>query len=138
MTTIAHIDRNGFVLSIHNLASAPAPVLLSNIVIDKNKARQILRIQNAGKLAKIGADGEIVEVESVNKAKLLEKVREIRKPLLEEIDHKLNALFDEEKITGVPMDSDVLDDYCAYRKALRDVTEQADLANIKWPVKPWL
>ena len=62
----------------------------------------------------------------------------MRKPLLEEVDHRINALFDDEKITGVPMDADVLDDLCAYRKALRDITLQADPSNIQWPVRPWL
>jgi hypothetical protein len=62
----------------------------------------------------------------------------VRKPLLDEVDYKVNALFDDEKITGVLMDADVLDDLCAYRKALRDITLQADPSNITWPVRPWL
>jgi hypothetical protein len=138
MTTIAHIDKNRIVLSIHDLATAPAAVLSSNAVVDKAKARQIIEIQNRGKCAQISEDGEVVECHLVAPEVLWEQVRLVRKPLLDEVDYKVNALFDDEKITGVLMDADVLDDLCAYRKALRDITLQADPSNITWPVRPWL
>ncbi len=37
MTTIAHIDKNRIVLGVHDLATAPAAVLSSNVVVDKAK-----------------------------------------------------------------------------------------------------
>lgn len=138
MTTIAHIDKNRIVLGVHDLATAPAAVLSSNVVVDKAKARQIIEIQNRGKCAQISMDGEVVECHLVNPEVLWEQVRLVRKPLLDEVDYKINVLFDDEKITGEPMDADVLDDLCAYRKALRDITLQADPSNLTWPVRPWL
>lgn len=138
MTTIAHIDKNRIVLGIHYLDTAPAAVLSSNVVVDKAKARQIIEIQNRGKCAQISESGEVVECHMVATEVLWEQVRLVRKPLLEEVDHRINTLFDDEKITGVLMDADVLDDLCAYRKALRDITLQADPSNIQWPVRPWL
>ncbi|HHH9546085.1 TPA: phage tail assembly chaperone [Pseudomonas aeruginosa] len=138
MTTIAHIDKSRYVLGIHELELAPAAVLSSNVVVDKAKARQIIEIQNRGKCAQISEDGEVVECHLVSPEVLWEQVRLVRKPLLDEVDYKVNALFDDEKITGVPMDADVLDDLCSYRKALRDITLQADPSNIVWPVRPWL
>lgn len=138
MTTIAHMDKNRIVLGIHDLNTAPAAVLSSNVVVDKAKARQIIEIQNRGKCAQISMDGEVVECHLVNPEVLWEQVRLVRKPLLDEVDYKINAMFDDEKITGEPMDADVLDDLCAYRKALRDITLQADPSNITWPVRPWL
>lgn len=138
MTTIAHIDKNRIVLGIHYLDTAPAAVLSSNVVVDKAKARQIIKIQNRGKCAQISLSGEVVECHLVAPEVLWEQVRLVRKPLLDEVDYKINALFDDEKIIGEPMDSDVFDDLCAYRKALRDITLQADPSNIQWPVRPWL
>lgn len=65
-------------------------------------------------------------VKDDNKALLLEQIRSQRDQLLAETDWAL--------LPDVVLANQ--DEIIAYRTALRDITEQEDLYNIKWPNKP--
>ena len=60
--------------------------------------------------------------------KELDKIREVRAPLLIEADHLVNLALDK--------DLDIVP-FRQYRQALRDITEQyQELSDVVWPVKP--
>ena len=60
--------------------------------------------------------------------KELDKIREVRAPLLIEADHLVNLALDK--------DLDIVP-FRQYRQALRDITEHyQELADVVWPVKP--
>jgi hypothetical protein len=59
----------------------------------------------------------------------IKKIREIRKPLLEEADWKFNKAIDED-------DLELRAKIKEYRKQLRDITLQ-DRSKLMWPEKPW-
>ena len=54
-------------------------------------------------------------------------LRDTRKPLLEEADHKINTLTDS--------DGDATA-WRKYRQELRDITKASDLDNVTFPTKP--
>lgn len=54
-------------------------------------------------------------------------IRMERKPLLEEVDWRINKAEDSGEDTS---------ELRKYRQALRDITNQ-DLSELKWPEKPW-
>lgn len=56
-----------------------------------------------------------------------DKLRRQRTPLLVEADYKVNYCVD----NGLNPN-----DWCDYRQALRDITNQPDPFNIVWPTKP--
>jgi len=56
------------------------------------------------------------------------EIREERKPLLEEADHKINLLEDQ------GLDST---EVRQYRQALRDMTKNFTAGTVNWPTKPW-
>lgn len=59
---------------------------------------------------------------------LLANLRDERKPLLEEADHKINLLEDQ------GLDST---EVRQYRQALRDMTKNFTAETVSWPTKPW-
>tara|TARA_R100001015_G_C4526107_1_gene93773 strand:+ start:181 stop:462 length:282 start_codon:yes stop_codon:yes gene_type:complete len=56
-----------------------------------------------------------------------DKLRDTRKPLLEEADHKINTLTD----SGGDATA-----WRKYRQDLRDITKASDLDNVTFPTKP--
>lgn len=61
-------------------------------------------------------------------AVVLQEIREERKNLLEEADHRINWLED----NGLNTDA-----ARQYRQALRDVTRNFNVESFSWPNKPW-
>ena len=55
------------------------------------------------------------------------KLRDTRKPLLEEADYKINTLTDS---------GGDATDWRKYRQELRDITKASDLDNVTFPTKP--
>lgn len=55
-------------------------------------------------------------------------IRRDRKPLLEEVDWRINRAQDNNEDTSLLV---------SYRKALRDITKEADKGPVTWPTKPW-
>ena len=90
------------------------------------------------------ADGEVKkrsEADNWRRNDILDQLRELRKPLLEEADTQINKMFDAGSDTA---------SWSTYRQALRDVTsiyikvdgdpkvavDNIDLEDFEWPAKP--
>lgn len=54
-------------------------------------------------------------------------LRQTREPLLEEADHKINTLVDNNQDASA---------WRTYRQELRDITNTSDLDNVTFPTKP--
>ena len=59
--------------------------------------------------------------------RLKQMLREQRQPLLEEADHKINTLVDNNQDAAK---------WRTYRQQLRDITKESDLEKAKFPSKP--
>ncbi len=83
-----------------------------------------------GKMVEIPADELLKRKNSddeYNKKTKLLSVRDDRGVLLEEADHKINTLVDNNQDASA---------WRTYRQKLRDITKAEDLDNVTWPTKP--
>jgi hypothetical protein len=137
MNYLAHIDKNRFFLGIHSLDTTNIAVISSSISITKEVACELIALRNTGFRVMFDENDCLLVIPFADKDVIWQQIRADRSVLLAEADYAINVLFDNEKITGISTDPDVLDDFCAYRKALRDITTQSNPENIVWPAKPF-
>ena len=70
---------------------------------------------------------DLKNLDAMTNRMMLQEIREQRKPLLEEADHKIWTLEDKGSDASA---------WKAYRVQLRDMMAGIDVNNVTWPTKP--
>ena len=70
---------------------------------------------------------DLKNLDAMTNRMMLQEIREQRKPLLEEADHKIWTLEDKGSDASA---------WKAYRVKLRDMMAGIDVNNVTWPTKP--